>query len=71
MTAEHVYRRGDRIVWYESRPWGGKQSNPAEFVEYRGERSARIKVNGADCERTVRLDWITPSDRKRGLDHDH
>jgi hypothetical protein len=56
---QRIYRRGDKVIWQESRTWGGKQNTPAKFIEYRGDKSARIKVG--DTERTVRLVWLCPS----------
>jgi hypothetical protein len=53
---EHVFRKGESVIWYESRTWGGKQNQTAEFIRYAGDKSARIKVG--DKERTVRLVWL-------------
>jgi hypothetical protein len=61
LTDELIYRRGDKVIWQESRTWGGKQNTPAEFVEYRGDKSARIKIG--DVERTVRRVWLHPAAR--------
>src|SRR5690349_20235604 len=58
--SEHVYKRDDDVIWEESRTWGGKQNNPAKFVRYAGDKSARIRVDGK--ERTVRLVWLRPRD---------
>lgn len=61
--AEHIYKRGERVVWYESRTWGGKQNTEAEFVRYAGDKSARIKTYGPKGkERTVRLVWLRPTE---------
>jgi hypothetical protein len=45
--------RGQSVVWYMQRRWGGTQAVQAVFLEYRGKCSARI-AHG-DRERTVRL----------------
>lgn len=43
-----------RVIWLESRKWGGKQNTPAVYLHGVGTKSARIEL--ADkSEKTVRL----------------
>lgn len=52
-----VLERGREVVWHKTRRWGGTQSEPAVFLEYRGKESALI-LHGC-IERTVLLRKIT------------
>lgn len=60
--SESLFRKGEWVIWLESRTWGGKQNTHAEFIRYVGGKSARIKAYGK--ERTVRTVWLRASENQ-------
>ena len=64
-----LMRKGERVVYYQGRTWGGKQPVRAIFIEYRGKESALIEVgyvgrhsDGDKTTRVVRVRFIRPEE---------
>ncbi len=46
---------GDKVIWQETRKWGGKQNCPATFLGYVGKKSISAQIDVAGQRKTVRV----------------
>ncbi len=60
-----MLKPGDRVVWYKSRPWGGKYAVQATVVGYSGKQSIRLCLDdGCTMTVTVRIQNVIALEEK-------
>lgn len=45
-----TFKIGQKLTWYQSRKWGGKQGVPVVFVGYVGKTGNRAKIETVGIE---------------------